>query len=417
MDLELNDIQQELRSTLARLVRTKYDAANRETILESEQGWSQDMWKSYADMGLLGLPFPAEYGGNGMGFAEVAVVMEQFGTALVLEPFLPTVILGGGLVNTCGTEAQKKHVLPGVCAGETLLAFAGFEPASRYDLSSPATVAKPLTGTDATENGADTERNEPGASGTEIAGMTADFTISGEKSHVLGGTAADYFVVSARTGDGSAHTGDELGVFLVARNSEAVTVDERTQADGLRSAAVVLKDAPAVRLGTGDATSALQYVIDTANAALMSEAVGAMDASLRMTGQYLHTREQFGMPIGANQALQHRAADLYAAVEEAKSMALYAKLAITQGSNDANETRHRDILASKMIVNDVARLVSQEIIQLHGGIGMTMEYPIGHYAKRLTVIPRTFDETDGITQELASLGGLITPYAADISAV
>jgi len=383
MDLELNDVQRELRSTVARLLKSKYGAETRDELLKSDQGFSREMWNQYAELGLLGLPFAEEYDGAGMGFAEVAVVMEEFGRALVLEPYLSTVVLGGGLIAAAGSDAQKRDVLPGVVAGETLLAFAGYEPAGRYDLEHPATSAS---------EGAET-------------------TINGEKTAVLGAPDADYFVVSAATDSG-------VGLFLVAADAAGVSVSARTEADGFRTGSVLFENAPAQRLGSGDASAALGAVLDTANAALAAEAVGAMEASLTMTAEYLKTREQFGTAIGNNQALQHRAADAYATLESAKSMALYAKLAITgaegSDSTESSKDRHRDILASKLVIDEAAHEISQESIQLHGGIGMTMEYPIGHYAKRLTVIPRTFDDQDEVTQQLASLGGLIEPAAMDV---
>lgn len=385
MDLELTDEQRELKSTVARLLRTEYDAAAREEILRSEKGWSEEKWQTFAELGLLGLPFSEDYDGADMGFAEVAVVMEEFGRALVLEPYLSTVVLGGGLVDAAGTPQQKQDILPGLIEGEKLLAFAAYEPTSRYDLSAPSTTA--------TDSG-------------------SGYAVSGEKTSVLGAADAHTFVVSAAADGG-------VGLFLVDADASGVTVEGRTQADGIRTGSVVFANAPATRLGDGDAGTVIERVVDTANAALAAEAVGAMEASLTMTAEYLKTREQFGAPIGANQVLQHRAADIYATLESAKSMALYAKLAVT-GEQSADEgtadskSRHRDVLAAKLIIDDASREISQESIQMHGGIGMTMEYPIGHYAKRLTVIPRTFDDVDTVSQELASLGGLIEPQAADL---
>ncbi|MGO3064305.1 MAG: acyl-CoA dehydrogenase family protein, partial [Brevibacterium aurantiacum] len=173
--------------------------------------------------------------------------------------------------------------------------------------------------------------------------------------------------------------------------------------------------APAQRLGAADAHAVVAELIDTANAAIMAEAVGVMETSLTMTAEYLKTREQFGAPIGANQALQHRAADLYADLEYARSMALYSRLAVTNEETGSEKDRHRDVIAAKIIIDQSARTISQESIQMHGGIGMTMEYPIGHYAKRLTVISRTFDDADSLTAELAEIGGLIEPHAADLN--
>ena len=380
MDLELNDIQQELKSTVGRLLKDKYSAEAREEILRSEAGWSQQMWDQFAQLGLMSLPIEEEYGGAGMGFGEVAVVMEAFGRALVLEPYLPTVILGAGLIQAAGSEDQKAELLPAVAAGELKLAFAAQEPAGRYDFLNPTTTAQ--------------------ASGD-------GYTVSGEKAQVIGGDAADTFVVTAKV-DG------ELGLFLVKADADGVTVDPRTQADGLRSASVLFDGAAAQRLEAGDAAAAIERVLDTAQAALAAEAVGAMEAALFMTADYLKTREQFGVPIGVFQALQHRAADAYAKLEEAKSMALYSKLAIEADTDGTSKTRHADVLAAKVIIDQSARHIFSESIQMHGGIGMTMEYPIGHYAKRLTVIPRTFAAPDQALVELGEVGGLLEPYAADL---
>ncbi|HLS34561.1 MAG TPA: acyl-CoA dehydrogenase, partial [Brevibacterium sp.] len=344
MDLELTDEQRELKSTVARLLRTEYDAASREEILRSEKGWSSEKWETFAELGLLGLPFSEDYDGADMGFGEVAVVMEEFGRALVLEPYLSTVVLGGGLVDAAGTQQQKQDILPGIVEGSTLLAFAGYEPTGRYDLTTPATTA-----------------SEAGDG----------YTVTGEKSSVLGAADAHTFVVSAAADGG-------VGLFLVDAGAQGVTVEGRTQADGVRTGSVRFADAAATRLGDGDASAIIERVVDTANAALAAEAVGAMEVSLTMTAEYLKTREQFGAPIGVNQVLQHRAADAYATLENAKSMALYAKLAIT-GEQDADpgagdaKSRHRDVLAAKLIIDDAAREISQEAIQMHGGIGMTME--------------------------------------------
>lgn len=380
MDLELNDIQQELKSTVGRLLKDKYSAEAREEILRSETGWSQQMWDQFAQLGLMSLPIEEEYGGAGMGFAEVAVVMEAFGRALVLEPYLPTVVLGAGLIQAAGSADQKAELLPAVAAGELKLAFAAQEPAGRYDFLNPTTTAQ--------------------ASGD-------GYTVSGEKAQVIGGDAADTFVVTAKV-DG------ELGLFLVKADADGVTVDPRTQADGLRSASVLFDGAAAQRLEAGDAEAAIERVLDTAQAALAAEAVGAMEAALFMTADYLKTREQFGVPIGVFQTLQHRAADAYAKLEEAKSMALYSKLAIEADTDGTSKTRHADVLAAKVIIDQSAKHIFSESIQMHGGIGMTMEYPIGHYAKRLTVIPRTFAAPDQALAELGEVGGLLEPYAADL---
>lgn len=381
MDLELNDIQQELASTLSKYLRTEYDTAAREAILASDEGISREKWQQFAEMGLTGLTVPESYGGAEMTFAEVAVVLEAFGRALVLEPFLATAVLGTNALLLAGSEEQKQAILPGVCEGETFLAVAALEPGLRYALAQPTTTAT--------------------AAGDGV-------TLTGEKNGVIGGDVADHLIVTAVENG-------ELGLFLVAADAAGLTRVAHRQADGLGSASVRFEDTPAQRLNAEDATAVLEEVFDIGNAALMAEAVGAMEVSLTMTAEYLKTREQFGAPIGANQALQHRAADLYADLEYARSMALFARLAVTAEGEGSEKDRHRDVIAAKIVIDSTSRHVSQESIQMHGGIGMTMEYPIGHYAKRLTVISKTFDDADSLTAELASIGGLIEPYAADLS--
>ena len=382
MDLELNDIQQELASTLNKYLRSEYDTASREAILHSEEGISREKWEQFAEMGLLGLAVPESYGGAEMTFAEVAVVLEAFGRALVLEPFLATAVLGTNAILGAGTEAQKQEILPSVCEGKTFLAFAALEPGLRYAVDTPSTAA--------------------------TAAADGSVTLSGEKNNVISGDVADHFVVTA-VENGS------LGLFLVAADATGVNRVAHRQADGLGSASVRFENAPAQRLDAADAHTVVAEVLDTANAAIMAEAVGVMETSMTMTAEYLKTREQFGAPIGANQALQHRAADLYAELEYARSMALYSRLAVTSDETGSEKDRHRDVIAAKIVVDESARNISQESIQMHGGIGMTMEYPIGHYAKRLTVITRTFDDADSLTAELAELGGLIEPHAADLN--
>ncbi|WP_210603555.1 acyl-CoA dehydrogenase family protein [Brevibacterium oceani] len=382
MDLELNDIQQELASTLNKYLRSEYDAAKREEILRSDEGISREKWQEFAEMGLLGLAIPESYGGADMTFNEVAVVAEAFGRSLVLEPFLATAVLGTNAVLLAGSEEQKQAILPGVAEGQTFLALAAFEPGQRYEVTTPATQA--------------------------TAGADGAFTLTGEKTNVLGGDVADHFIVTASQNG-------ELGLYLVGADAEGLTRVAQRQADGLGSANLKLDNVAAQRLDAADAHAVLSEVIDLGNAAIMAEAVGVAEASLTMTAEYLKTREQFGAPIGANQALQHRAADLYAELEYARSMALYSRLAVTSEVAGAEKDRHRDVIAAKIVLDRAARNISQESIQMHGGIGMTMEYPIGHYAKRLTVMTRTFDDADSLTAELAALGGLIEPQAADLS--
>jgi alkylation response protein AidB-like acyl-CoA dehydrogenase len=373
VDLERSDEQKMLAETVDRLLDKRYDGPARLKLLESEAGWSRELWKQYAELGLLGLTFDEQYGGAGMGAGELGVVMESFGRALVLEPFVATVVLGGALVAAAGSPEQKAELLPSVAQGSTLLAFAHTEPTSRWSLSDISTTATP-------------------------AGDS--WTVSGEKIAVLGGDSADRLLVTARTPAGSA---DSVGLFLV--EASAVRRESYAMQDGLRGADVLFDSTPAVAVGApGEAIGIIESVLDLATTALCAEAVGAMDRMVWMTVDYLKTREQFGQPIAVFQVLQHRAADMYASLEQARSLALVARLAL---ADDDVASRRRAIRAAKIGIDVAARHVAQEAIQLHGGIGMTMEYPVGHYAKRVLAISKTFADTDTLVELLGADGGLI----------
>ena len=372
MELELTDEQRMLTDAVNSLLEKRYDANTRLHLLEQDElGWSRDMWKQYAELGLLGLTFDEQYGGAGMGVGELSVVMEAFGRALVLEPFVATVVLGGALVAAAGTPEQKQDILPGVAGGETLLAFAATETGSRWSLTDITTTATPGDG--------DT------------------WTISGEKVAVLGGDVADTIVVTATTPDGV------VGLFVV--DAASVTRDTYRLQDGLGGADIVFADAPATALGTpADALGHVESVLDVATAALCAEAVGAMEKMLWLTVDYLKTRVQFGQPISVFQALQFRAADMYVAYEQAKSMAMLARLALAD--DDATE-RHRSVSAAKVQIDLSSRHVGQEAIQLHGGIGMTMEYPVGHFVKRTAVISKMFADQDTLLETVGAGGGIV----------
>lgn len=372
MDLELSDEQRMLADTVNGLLEKKYDPNVRLKLLESDEGWSRDMWRQYAELGLLGLTFDEQYGGAGMGPDELAVVMECFGRALVLEPFLSTVVLGGGLLGAAGSPEQKAALLPGVADGSTLLAFAYAEPGSRWSL-------------------------------TDIAASVTGGKLSGQKIAVLGGDRADHLVVTAREGD-------RLGLYLVAGG--AARRDPYAMQDGVRGADLLFDEAPAEPLGdNADALAAVESVLDVAMAALCAEAVGAMERMLWLTVDYLKTRVQFGRPISVFQALQHRAANMYVSLEQARSMALVARLALSDDEAGASAKlvqRRKMVRAAKLQIDLAARHVGQEAVQLHGGIGMTMEYPVGHYLKRTTVIAKTFADVDRLTELIGAEGGLIS---------
>ena len=369
MDLDPTDEQRLLAETVNGLLDARYDARTRLRLLDSDLGWSRDMWARYADLGLLGLGVGEQYGGAGMGVAELATVMECFGRHLVLEPYVPTVLLGAALINAAGTPEQRGAIMPAVVAGRELLAFAYTEPGSRWSLDDPATTA--------TADG-------------------AGWSVSGEKIAVLGADTAHQLVVSARTDEG-------VGLFLVAASDTTLFLG-RMQ-DGQRAAGVLLSAAPATLVGTSaDALKIIESVLDVATVTLCAEAVGMMDWLLWSTVGYLRTRVQFSTPISVFQALQHRAADMYVALEQARSMALLARNCFTAGDP---AQRRQAVRAAKIQVDQSGRLIGQEAIQLHGAIGMTMEYPVSHYAKRLEINARTFADTSQLLSLVGAHGGLV----------
>ena len=375
MDFDLSDDQRLLKDSVDRLIGEHYGFEQRRKYLAVPAG--SPLWPRYAELGLLGLPFPETEGGFGGGPVEIALVMEAFGRGLILEPYLASVILGGGLIRRLGDAAQRAAYLPRIADGSLRFAFAHVERQSRWNLADVATEARAAAG---------------------------GFTLHGAKSLVLHGDSAGRLLVSARSA--GART-DRAGIGLFLLDPAAPGVHRRgypTQ-DGLRAAELVLDGARAEAV-LGDPTGALagiEAAVDAAIAALCAEAVGAMEALRVLTLDYLKTRRQFGRPIGSFQALQHRAVDMLTAVEQARSMALFATMSAEEPDPIS---RRRAICAAKAQIGRAARQVGQEAIQLHGGIGMTMEYAAGHYFKRLTMIDQSFGDADAHLAELAALGGL-----------
>jgi pimeloyl-CoA dehydrogenase small subunit len=379
MDFDLTDEQRLLKDSVDRLIADQYQFEQRKKNLAEPDGWSRNAWKQYAELGLLGLPFDERHGGFGGGPVETMIVMETFGRGLVLEPYFATVILGGGLLRHAATPEQQQALIPEVAQGKLKLAFAHVERHSRYDLADVATTAR--------RDG-------------------ADWVLDGAKSVVLHGDCADRLLVTARvSGDRRDRTG--IGLFLVDPSAPGVSRRGYPTQDGLRAAEVTLSG---VHVPTGDvlgeagaALPAIDHVVDEAIAALCAEAVGTMQAMHELTLEYLKTRQQFGRPIGQFQVLQHRSVDMLVALEQARSMAMFA--AVMAGEQDATE-RRRAMAAAKVQIGRSGRHIGQEAIQLHGGIGMTMEYNVGHYFKRMTMIDMLFGDADTHLATLAHLGGL-----------
>jgi pimeloyl-CoA dehydrogenase small subunit len=380
MDFSLTDEQRLLKDSVERLLADRYGFEVRQRFVTEPMGWSRAMWRSYAELGLLGLPFEDRHGGFGGGPVETMIVMEAFGRALALEPFFATVVLGGGLLRFGADEAMRAILIPKIAAGDLLLAFAHAERQSRYDLADVATTAR---------------RD------------SADYVVDGAKSLVIHGDCADKLIVSARLA-GARSDRDGIGLFVV--DAEAVGVSRRAYptVDGLRAAEVTLS---AVRVGPdrvlgepGKAFPLIAQVVDAAVAALAAESVGAMAEMHEMTVEYLKTRKQFGVPIGTFQVLQHRAADMLIALEQARSMAFFATMMAEEP--DPIE-RRKAIAAAKVQIGRSGRFVGQQAIQLHGGMGMTMEYKVGHAFKRVAMIDTLFGDADHHLAEFARMGGLI----------
>ncbi|TAK82860.1 MAG: pimeloyl-CoA dehydrogenase small subunit [Betaproteobacteria bacterium] len=357
MNFDYNEEQQLLADSVRRFLAKDYGFEARKKIVASAQGYSPQVWATFAQMGLTGLPFPAEFGGFGGGAIDLVNVMEAFGEALVVEPYLPTLMAGRAIARS----PLAKSVLPAVIEGRMKLAFAHIEKGARYDLSKISTTAR--------------------KSGDA-------WLLQGEKSAVLGAPMADKLVVSARTQNG-------IELFLV----EKERVKALTTLDEMRAAELTLKATKAEPLG-GD-LELVEEITDFASALACAEAVGAMKFACDTTLEYLKTRKQFGVPIGTFQALQHRMVDMFIAQEQARSMACLACSKVDQSENA--KQRARAVSAAKIKIADNARHVSQESVQLHGGMGMSEELKVSHTFRRLTVIAGQFGDADHHLARFAAL--------------
>jgi len=377
MNFDLNDEQQLLADTIKRFVATHYNFDARAKIVGSQSGHSDDIWAALAEMGLLGLPFASEYGGFGGSTADVMIVMEAIGEGLLVEPYLATVGLGGRFVARAGTPAQRARILPALIQGKEKLAFAHTERGARYDLRHVALRAR---------------------------GAGAGWVLDGEKAVVLHGGCADTLVVSARTAGGDT---DATGItlFLVDCHTPGVSMSEYRTLDNLRVADVRFAGVNVPGDGLlgreGAALGLVEEVVDYATALLAAEAVGAIRYANEATLEYLKNRRQFGVPIGSFQVLQHRMVDMLISYEQARSMAC---LACAKVDTSTASERRRVVSAAKIKIADACRHVSQEAVQLHGGMGMTEELKISHTFRRLTMIAQTFGDAEHHLERFAASG-------------
>jgi pimeloyl-CoA dehydrogenase small subunit len=374
MDFTLSDEQRLLKDSVDRLLADRYAFDQRKNYLKEPHGWSTALWSQFAELGLLGLPFAEEYGGFGGGAVEIMLVMEAFGRALVAEPYLATVVLGGTAIRLGATDAQKSAILPAIAEGRMKLAFAHGERQARYDVTDVMTTA------------------HHGGQG---------WVLDGAKSVVTHGDCADTLIVSARNaGERDADQG--ITLFLVDANANGVARRSYAMRDEQRAAEISLSGVQVSQddvLGeVGAGLAIIKRVIEAGIAATAAESVGAMEALHAMTLEYSRTREQFGKPIGTYQVVQHRLAEMLMSLEQGRSMAMLAAMMVDEP--DANEREH-NIAMAKVGIGQAGRFVSQNAVQLHGGIGMTEELAVGHYFRRCMVIERLFGDTAHYLARLA----------------
>jgi alkylation response protein AidB-like acyl-CoA dehydrogenase len=367
MDFSYSQEQIALQDTLQRFIGRDYSFDRRRELARSELGFSAEAWTQYAHLGLLSLPFQEQFGGLGGNAIDSMLVMELIGRGLLLEPFLSTLVLCGGLIQDSASEPMKRTLLPKIGAGEIKLALAGYEGSGRYDLSQVACAA---------------------------ARSGGGWRLSGQKTVVLDAPSADYFLVSARSA-GNADEAHGISVFLVERASPGLTLFPYPTQSGGRAADLrldgVALGADALVGSAGEGLAIIERAVDKGIAALCAEAVGIMAALNEATLSYLKTRKQFGVPIGKFQALQHRMADMLIATEQARSMAVIA--AVHADSENPAE-RRRAVSGAKAYIGQAARLVGQQAVQLHGAMGVVDDLIVSHYFKRLTMIDLSLGNVD-----------------------
>ncbi|MFT6583215.1 MAG: acyl-CoA dehydrogenase family protein [Alphaproteobacteria bacterium] len=374
MDFSLSEEEQLLKDSVERFVREEYTLEQRRKLVASDEGFSRENWSKMAELGWLGASFPEAYGGYGGGPVATMIIMEAFGQGLVVEPFLPSIVLGGGLIATGGDEAQKQEILPALAEGRMMLAFGYAERQSRYDLF-------------------DVEMK---------AAKDGDgYVLNGHKGVVFHAAVADKIIVTARTSGGSRDK-DGITLFIVDKGAAGLSRRDYPTVDGYRASELTLENvrAEAVLGAVDGGYGIVETVAQQGVAALAAEAVGCMGVLLDTTNEYVKTRKQFGQPIGKFQVIQHRMADMFIACEEARSMSYLATLRLED--EDAGE-RARASASTKVQIGKSATYVSQQAVQLHGGMGMTDELNVGHYFKRLTMIDTMLGDQDYHLKRYAEL--------------
>ncbi|MBB4395749.1 acyl-CoA dehydrogenase family protein [Bradyrhizobium sp. ERR14] len=361
MDIQFTEEQELLRSSVQRLLRDQYDFEARRKIVASEEGFSRTRWKVFAELGLLAAPFSEDAGGLGGGPLSTMIVMQEFGRHLVVEPFVETVVLAGGLIEQLGTSEQKQGFIPGIIDGSRIWSLAWTERASRFDFANVATKA----------------RREGG-----------DYVLSGEKTMVMAAPWADHLIVSARTAGDNRDRGG-VSLFVVDRHAGGVNLQSFKTIDGRRAAEISLREVRGQLLGAeGEGVAALETCRDRAIGALCAEVVGAIGELNAATLDYSKTRKQFGTTIGSFQVLQHRMVDMFIAHQEALSLMQHLNLSLN--ARDSGLSRLASGAKSK--IGYAGKFVADQAVQLHGGMGMTDELNVGHYFKRISSINIQFGD-------------------------
>ena len=375
MDFSFTEEQTLLRNSVQKYLQNTYDFDTRRKVSKSDAGWRKEVYAYFAENGLLGAAIPEDFGGLGGSAVDTMIIAEEFGRALVIEPFIQNAVIAAGFLKAAGSTAQKETLLPAIAAGENVFAFAYAEPQGRYNLADLVTTA---------------------------AKSGNGFTLNGYKAVVSGAPWADKLIVTARTSGGQ-RDADGVTVFVVDKNAKGVSTRDYPTVDGQRASEVTLENvtvgADAVIGEVGGGLKIVEKVTDEAIAALSAEAIGAMKVLNDTTIEYSKTRKQFGTPIGKFQVLQHRMVDMFMNYEQSVSITYMVTLKLEEEEAE----RKKAASAAKVQIGKAGRFIGQQSVQLHGGMGMTDELNVGHYFKRLTMIDTQFGNVDHHLKRYASL--------------
>ena len=366
--------QQQLGDMVQRFLNEQYGFETRRKILDSEAGWSREVWSKLAELGLLALQIPEQHGGMAPAVVETLLTVTGMGKAMLLEPYVSSAIVGTSLIRELGAAQQQEELLPAMASGERIAVPAHFEADARYDLQRVATSARRSGGS---------------------------WALKGRKSVVLHAPAADVLLVSART-SGEPGDADGISLFAVQREATGVALTPYRTLDGRCAAEVSLSDAPGALVGEeGGAFGGICAAFDQGLAAICAEAAGALQATLDTTVEYTKTRHQFGVPIAKFQALQHRMADMLIHVEQARSMSY---LAAMRAADPPSRERRRALAAAKVVVGNACRFVGQQAVQLHGGMGVSDETAVSHLFRRLTALEMELGDTSHHLEQFIAAG-------------